>query len=210
MTAVQTARFWDKVADKYAKQPIRDEEAYQFKLKKTQEYLRPDMDVLEFGCGTGSTAIVHAPLVKHILAIDCSQNMLNFAKEKAKQSQRDNITFQVDTIEDLQLPDHSFDVVMGHSILHLLKNKDAAIEKVFKLLKPGGYFVSSTVCIGSGMSYIRFVLPVMRLLGKAPFVDVMTKDELVNTILSAGFTIEFQWQQKAKVAVPFIIAKKPE
>ncbi|EAM49492.1 hypothetical protein WH8501_27790 [Crocosphaera watsonii WH 8501] len=64
-----STKFWDKIADKYSKQPIVDEESYQKKLTVTQEYFNPDMEVLEFGCGTGGTAIIHAPYVKHIRAI---------------------------------------------------------------------------------------------------------------------------------------------
>ena len=67
-----SAKFWDKIADQYSKESIADEAAYQKKLQVTQEYLKPHMEVLEFGCGTGSTAIIHAPYVKHIRAIDYS------------------------------------------------------------------------------------------------------------------------------------------
>ena len=42
------------------------------------------MEVLEFGCGTGGTAIIHAPYVKHIRAIDISGNMIAIAKGKAE------------------------------------------------------------------------------------------------------------------------------
>ncbi|MCP5144766.1 MAG: class I SAM-dependent methyltransferase [Gammaproteobacteria bacterium] len=206
---VDSARFWDKIADKYARQPVRDEASYQFKLKKTQEYLRPDLQVLEFGCGTGSTAIVHSPFVNQILAVDCSQNMIDIARDKAAKSNVDNITFQVDTIEALQAPAESFDVVMGQSILHLVEDKDAVIKKVFELVKPGGIFVSSTACIGSGMGFLRYVVPIFRMLGKAPYVAVFTRDELISAIRRAGFDIEFQWQPEGKMAVPFIIARKP-
>ena len=68
----QASKFWDKMAERYAKSPVADEESYQKKLQVTRDYFRPDMEVLEFGCGTGSTAIVHAPYVKHIQAIDVS------------------------------------------------------------------------------------------------------------------------------------------
>ena len=68
----QTSKFWDKIAEKYAKRPIADEAAYQRKLAVTRDYFRPDMEVLEFGCGTGTTAINHAPYVKHIRATDIS------------------------------------------------------------------------------------------------------------------------------------------
>src|SRR5215217_1657238 len=59
-------RFWDNLAERYARQPIADEAAYQTKLDITRSYLHPDMAVLEFGCGTGSTALQHAPHVRHI------------------------------------------------------------------------------------------------------------------------------------------------
>ena len=45
--------FWDKVAERYSKKPVANEAAYQRKLRVTREYLRPDMQVLEIGCGTG-------------------------------------------------------------------------------------------------------------------------------------------------------------
>lgn len=78
-----SAKFWDKIAEKYSKQPIADEAAYQKKLQVTQEYFKPDMEVLELGCGTGSTAIIHAPYVKHIRAIDISSKMIEIAQGKA-------------------------------------------------------------------------------------------------------------------------------
>ena len=68
------SRFWDRIAKKYARTPVADEAAYQKKLDITHGYFRPDMRVLEFGCGTGSTAIAHAPFVKHIHAIDISKD----------------------------------------------------------------------------------------------------------------------------------------
>ena len=61
MTLHRRSRFWDRVAEGYAKKPVADEAAYQKKLQVTRDYFRPDMEVLEFGCGTGSTAIAHAP-----------------------------------------------------------------------------------------------------------------------------------------------------
>ena len=38
----RTTRFWDRIAERYARQPIADEAAYQKKLEQTREYLRPD------------------------------------------------------------------------------------------------------------------------------------------------------------------------
>ncbi len=79
-----SSKFWDKIAEKYSKQPIADEASYQKKLEVTRGYLQPEMEVLEFGCGTGSTALIHAPYVKHIRAIDISSKMIAIAKAKAE------------------------------------------------------------------------------------------------------------------------------
>ena len=87
-----SAKFWNKVAAGYSRQPIADEAAYQKKLQVTREYLHPSMDVLEFGCGTGSTAIAHAPY-EHIQAIDFSSNMIEIAQAKADAQNIQNITF---------------------------------------------------------------------------------------------------------------------
>ncbi|MFQ5469798.1 MAG: hypothetical protein ACE5EH_05755 [Gammaproteobacteria bacterium] len=41
------AKFWDRVASRYIRQPVADEEAYQKKLQLAREYLPPEMDVVE-------------------------------------------------------------------------------------------------------------------------------------------------------------------
>ncbi len=71
---INPAKFWDKIAERYAKSSIADEATYQKKLQITREYLNPDSEELEIGCGTGSTAILHAPYVKHIHATPLCQH----------------------------------------------------------------------------------------------------------------------------------------
>ncbi|MEL7360350.1 MAG: class I SAM-dependent methyltransferase [Cyanobacteria bacterium J06560_6] len=204
----QASQFWDKIADKYSQQPIADEAAYQKKLAVTQGYFRPDMEVLEIGCGTGSTAILHGPYVKHIRAIDFSAEMIAIAQSKAEAENIQNVTFEQATIEDLDIPEQSLDVVLGLSILHLLREKEAAIAQVYQMLKPGGLFVTSTVCIGDTMSWFKLIAPVGRFLGFLPFVQVLTVQSLADSLTQAGFELDYQWQPNKSSAV-FIVAKKP-
>ena len=208
-----SSRFWNKVAEKYAKQPIADEASYQKKLEITRGYLRPDMDVLEFGCGTGSTAIVHAPYVKHITAIDFSPKMIEIARARADAAGVDNVTFQTVAIDDLDAPGERFDAVLGLSILHLLNDRNAVIAQVHRMLKPGGVFVTSTVCIAEKMWYMKLVAPVGRLFGVMPLVRVFTVKQLVDSLTAAGFEIDHQWQPPKDVSgfhacSVFIVAKK--
>ncbi|MEQ9691771.1 class I SAM-dependent methyltransferase [Bauldia litoralis] len=201
------SRFWDRIAGRYARRPVADEASYQKKLALTRDYLHPDMEVLEFGCGTGSTAIVHAPHVKHIQAIDISAAMLAIARRKTEAAGIANITFQQAGIETFRAPDASYDAVLGLSILHLLADRDAAIAKVHRLLKPGGVFVSSTTCLGETMKLLKYIGPIGRLLGLMPRVAVFTPDELRASITGAGFAIEHDWQPGRGKAV-FIVARK--
>ena len=78
------AKIWNRFADGYSKSPIKDEKAYQVKLAMTRKYLKPSSEVLEFGCGTGGTALLHAPFVKHYRAIDVSFRMIEIAQEKSR------------------------------------------------------------------------------------------------------------------------------
>ncbi len=175
----QSAKFWDKIAERYSQQPIADEAAYQKKLQVTRDYFQPDMEVLEFGCGTGSTVISHAPFVKHIHALDISSKMIEIAQGKADANNVENVTFERSTIDEFNVSDQSLDAVLGLSILHLLDNKEEVIAKVHKMLKPGGIFITSTVCLGDTMMrFLGSVVPIGKFFGLMPLVKVFTAKDL--------------------------------
>jgi len=202
-----SSKFWDRIAARYARKPVADEAAYQTKLDKTREYLRADMEVLEFGCGTGSTALALAPQVKHIRATDISPRMLAIARGKAETAKVGNVTFEEAAIDHFTAPEASFDAVLGHSILHLLEDKDAVIAKVHRMLKPGGVFVSSTACIGDMTVFLRPFLAAGHFLGALPFVSVFTERNLLDGLSEAGFVLEHHWRP-GKGKSLFIIARK--
>ncbi len=203
----QAIKFWDKIAERYSKQPIADEAAYQKKLQVTREYFQSDMDVFEFGCGTGSTAITHAPYVKHIQAIDISSKMIEIAQGKADAKNVENVTFKRSTIDEFGVSDQTFDAVLGLSILHLLENKEEVIAKVYKMLKPDGIFVTSTACIGDTMKFFKVIAPIGKFFGL--MLKVFTTKELEDSLTDAGFEIDYQWQPGKGKAV-FIVAKRAE
>ena len=205
----QSTKFWDKIAERYSRQPIADEATYKKKLQVTREYLRPDMEVLEIGCGTGSTAIAHAPYVKHIHAIDISAKMIEIAQGKANTEKVTNVTFEQSTIGDFNVSEQTLDAVLGLSILHLLESKEEVIAKVHSMLKPGGVFVTSTACLGDTMKYFKLIASIGKFFRLMPLVKVFTKKELQDSLTGAGFKIDYQWQPGKSKAV-FIVAKKAE
>ncbi len=97
--SVTPAEFWDRVAPGYSKRPISDSDSYARKLAATQALMRPNMKVLEFGCGTGSTALEHAPHVTHIEATDVSAGMIAIARQKAEDAGINNVSFRQSGVE---------------------------------------------------------------------------------------------------------------
>lgn len=210
-TDKKTAKVWDRFADGYSKQPIKDEDAYQKKLQVTQSYLKPMDSLLEFGCGTGGTSIIHSPFVQKILATDISSRMIEIAQKKAADAGVKNVEFKQASIDELQLPRESQNVILGMSILHLLDNKEEAMRKVHSWLKPGGYFITSTICIGdmgaSTQFFMKAVFPVAKFFGIVPSVYAFTKTELRDSLNKTGFDIEYEWQPKEDAAT-FIVGRK--
>ena len=205
----EQSAFWDRLADKYAAQPIADEDAYRTKLARTQAHLSPEMDIFEFGCGTGGTAIKHAPLVRSVRAIDFSARMLDMARQRAADAGVGNVTFEQGDITSISVEPGRYDMVLGLSILHLLKDRQAVIARVYDMLRPGGRFVSSTACLGDSMRWLGYIAPLGRALGLLPILNVMTPDQLRADMIAAGFVIEHDWRPNPKSAL-FLIARKPD
>ena len=162
--------------------------------------------MFEFGCGTGSTAILHAPYVRDILATDVSAKMLEIAEAKARDGGIDNIRFQQGTLDSLSLTPESFDAVLGLNILHLVEDPEAAISRVSSLLKPGGVFVSNTVLADDMKLHWRLLIPLMQALGFAPHVSRFGKKGLLAMLARAGFDIDHEWQPDSLSV--FIVARK--
>ena len=203
-------KFWDRKAGEYSRSPISDEERYKRKLSETEKLFTPDMHILEFGCGTGATAIYHAPHVQHIHAIDISENMLDIGRAKAKEASIENIDFARSTLIEFNAEPASLDAVLGLNVIHLLKDRRDTLADVARILKPGGIFVSSTVCLGhSYMRFVKLIAPLGKLLGFMPDIFILKEAEWAKEIEDAGFEIEVQWHHgKPHMRAVFIIARK--
>jgi len=200
--------FWDRMAERYARMPILDQASYDIKLDKTRAYFTPASRVLEFGCGTGSTAIAHARHVAAIQALDTSAKMLEIARQRAERAGAVNVVFTQGTLADVESPDAAWDAVMGMSILHLLPDRAETLARVHALLKPGGVFISSTICLGDASLKLRLLAPVIRWLPVLPDVRALRFADLGWEMEGAGFTIEEAWRPAPDKA-GFLVARKP-
>lgn len=186
--------FWDNTAEKYAKSQIADMDSYTYTLGRTRSYLSADDKVLEFGCGTGSTALLLAKDVLHITASDLSSNMTEIGSNKARDQGVTNIKFVTSDIYSSEFENGSYDAVLAHNLLHLLEDLPSAIVQIRNLLKPGGTFISKTPCQSEKPMPFKFrimmaVLPLMQWVGKAPYVNIPQIKNLEEIMTSNGFKI---------------------
>jgi len=206
------ASFWDKIARKYAASPIKNMEGYHKTLDRTRHYLTETDQVLEIGCGTGSTALKLADTVESYLATDISSEMIVIAEDKLVQSPRDKLTFEKTSLADINVAPQSLDAVLAYSLLHLVEDLPATLLRSYSLLKSGGVVISKTPCLNDGWKtgLFKALIPIMTLFGKAPKnVLFFSKAELRHSFVDAGFEIEEHADDHGDPMAYFIVGRKP-
>lgn len=202
-----TRSFWDRIARKYARKPIADPAAYEEKLAQVGSRLRATDRVLEIGCGTGSTALRLAPGVAHITATDASRGMIGIAQSKFERDAPANVTFQQADAADM-IGGHPFDAICAFSLLHLIQDVPHVLDRVREQLKPGGLFISKTVCLKDRTVLLRALIPLLAATGMAPRVTFLSTDGLIRHLWAAGFEIEQTSHFGAHRMRPFIVARR--
>lgn len=206
----RNAAFWNSAARKYAADPIKDMAGYERSLARMRDDLQPGDRVLEIGCGTGTTALRLAPAVASILATDISDGMIAIAREKAMIEECWNVRFDVAAPGSADWPEGEFDAAYGMNLLHLIPDRMAALEAVHRALKPGGLFLSKTPCLKEMTPLIRLVVPVMQMIGKAPYVAFLTAGDLQRDLVAAGFDIVTRERHgsQGRDIRPYFVARK--
>jgi ubiquinone/menaquinone biosynthesis C-methylase UbiE len=208
MASARNTRFWDKSAPRYAKQPVKDMASYETALDRTRAYLAGDDEVLEIGCGTGTTALKLAPNVRRITASDVSPVMIEIAEGKARDESASNADFFSGTVADTRLDGRTFDAVLAFNLLHLVDDLPATLARVAALVEPGGYFIAKTVCLDGQGWYFKPMIRLMQAVRKAPFVAFLTIDGLERAVRDAGFEIVESGDYPANPPSRFIVARK--
>jgi SAM-dependent methyltransferase len=228
----QSTRFWDKASRKYAASPIADLAGYERTLVRVRQLLQRSDNVLELGCGTGSTALRLADAVARYVATDLSPSMVDIALAKqasappAVQHMLQFLAADADVLLPPPARDHlgsatpqrgegqGWDAVLAFNLLHLVPDPDRTLSSVVRQLRPGGLFISKTACIGNMNALVPHVaLPLMRLFRLAPPVQVLTEDALLTAIERSGLIIagveHHATPGRGRDWRPFVVARKP-
>ncbi|MDX8348186.1 class I SAM-dependent methyltransferase [Cognatiyoonia sp. IB215446] len=182
---MQNAAFWDRMAPKYAKDPISDQAAYETTLGRMRHYLQPDHHVVELGCGTGSTALALAPGVQSYLGTDVSSGMIDIARRKLQPDGPEKLKFEVAAAAEL--PPGPVDAVLALNLLHLLPDLPQVLRNIASALPKDGLLITKTALLKEGPWYLGVMIPVMQVFGKAPYVLRLSQSELLSAIEEAGF-----------------------
>lgn len=97
--------------------------------------------VLDLGCGYGWHCLYAAENgAEYVLGTDISHKMLEMAEEK---NGHKAIEYRCIAMEDLQLPEQEFDVVLSSLALHYIRDFDPLVQNIGSWLKKGGSFIFS-------------------------------------------------------------------
>ena len=108
--------------------------------------------VLDIGCGAGVdtmiAALITGPSGKSV-GVDIVDKMLQKAQANLKLMGLENVAFYKASGEDLPFKNNKFDAVISNGAINLIPDKHAAIQEVFRTLKPDGrLMIADQVLIG--------------------------------------------------------------
>jgi ubiquinone/menaquinone biosynthesis C-methylase UbiE len=93
--------------------------------------------LLDIGAGYGRFCSIYGSDFNQCCLVDPSERLL----EEAKEISFSNLSFEKASVEKLPFEDESFDVALLIRVAHHLQNFSVAVEEIWRILQPEGYFI---------------------------------------------------------------------
>lgn len=205
--------FWNKSANTYDNTEERFEHIHHTSREIARAHLNRADVVLDYGCGTGTTACELAPHVTQIRGIDIADRMIELSNERAAAADVTNVIFERGDLLDARYDGMTFDVILAFNMLHTLPDPHGAVERIHEMLKPDGTFVSVTPCLRDRMSFlVRLQIQLVRVMGRIGVIPVpirrLRRTDL-DTLIGTRFQIIETEEIFAGASSYFVAAKKP-
>lgn len=154
------------------------------RVKMLSGHLRPEMTVLELGCGTGYFTSELVRSGAEIVAIDVSPDLLQLARA---QHSAPNVRYELQNAYAMSYPDASFDSVVGSSVLHHLEIQPA-LREIHRVLKPSGaIFFTEPNMLNPQIAVQKNVPWIKRKLGDSPDETAFFRWPLRRSLEKNGF-----------------------
>jgi len=141
--------------------------------------LAKDMDVLDFGCGTGLLSLRLIPFVRSVTGIDSSGGMLEVFKSKIKNQKLDNVRANLLDIEKGDVLSGACNLVASSMTLHHIKEIQPLLKQFHQILLPSGMVAIADLDLDEGKFHED---------STGVFHNGFTRDKLRHEFLAAGFT----------------------
>jgi SAM-dependent methyltransferase len=165
------------LAQRLKERLFRDPHPYRIFEEEVARYLRPEHALLDAGCGRSAPVLVkYKGRAKRLIGIDV-----------ADFEEIQDVELLKNDLGQMSLSSKTVDVVMSRSVMEHVVDPRAVYGEVFRVLKPGGYFIFLTANLWDYASLIAKVIPnrfhpgiVARTEGRAT-VDVFPVEYRSNT-----------------------------
>ncbi len=137
-----------------------------------------DMDVLDFGCGTGLVTLRLQPLVRNITGVDSSSGMLGVLEGKIRTQGLKNIKTQIVDFEKGGRVEGRFHLLVSSMTLHHVPDTAGLFIQWHALLLPGGLICFADLDAEDGSFHGD---------NTGVFHQGFDRDHLKKLLLAAGF-----------------------
>ena len=154
--------------------------------------LTPDMDVLDFGCGTGLLTLALRPFVRSITGVDSSPGMLEVFKTKIKEQNLNNVKADYIDLDKGDILTGSYHVIVSSMTLHHIKNITPLLKQFYSILLPSGRLAIADLDLDDGKFHSN---------NEGVFHFGFDRNELLRILIDIGF-LDVQHLTAAQIEKP--------
>jgi ubiquinone/menaquinone biosynthesis C-methylase UbiE len=181
--------------------------------------IKPGEVVVDLGSGAGVDCFLAAQRVGErglVIGIDMTEDMIERAKQNAKEGGFTNVEFRLGDIENIPVQDSSVDLVISNCVINLAPDKERVFRQIYRILRPGG-----RLCVSDIVSKGRIPDSVRSDMEKwaGCIAGAMEKTEYLGLIRNLGFQktevrtendYDYEKTDDYSIASVTVVAYKPE
>lgn len=154
--------------------------------------LTADMDVLDFGCGTGLLTFALQPFVRSITGVDSSRGMLDAFRRKIADNGLNNVRAQYFDLDQGDALTGSYHLIVSSMTLHHVQDIRPLLKQFHALLHPSGLLCIADLDPDGGLFHSD---------SKGVFHFGFDRETLKTQFIDAGFT-DINTMQAAQIEKP--------